>query len=310
MLNRGIRILNFDNSVVRQKELIARYASQTVDFTSLAEEARLFMSALGREKIIKALKGTDNSRPTFIGSGDFHHASEILSTSLEEPFCAIVFDFHPDWDILPPRFGCGSWVSRLLENRNMLKCVLIGMGSEDLSWPALQTGNLGALSGGRLEIYPFRHRPTTVYCRRISGNHSLRVEKGFLSNRILWHELEKEEDLGKFILDVIAGLPVRRAYVSIDKDCLKKEFALTNWEEGFLSLGQLISMLSVARENLDIAGLDITGDYSAPFVSRRLKNFLSRLDHPAALPVDGLRDDFILRVNEKTNLEILRAVIP
>ncbi|MDD5771707.1 MAG: hypothetical protein PHO81_05675, partial [Candidatus Omnitrophica bacterium] len=99
-------------------------------------------------------------------------------------------------------------------------------------------------------------------------------------------------------------------YISIDKDCLKNDFALTNWEEGFLTLKQLLVMLKILRDNLEIIGLDITGEYSPVSVSGRLKGLFSRLDHPRRLAADGCSPDSVIKVNEQTNLDILQALFP
>ncbi len=307
MLDRSIRVLNFDNSVIRQLTLLNRYQTEVIDFTGLASSARFFMSGGLRGKIADSLNFQEKNYPTFLGSGDFHHISEILTAQINEPACLVVFDFHPDWDILPPRFGCGSWVSQALKNRNISKCLLIGMGSDDLSGFALLTGDLAALAANRLEIYPFRHKPSRVYFRAIAENNSIVAKKCFLSNRIIWHELEKE-DLAEFTLKLIKQLPTQRVYISIDKDCLKSDFALTNWEEGALRLDQLLVMLRLMRENLDIIGLDVVGDYSVPVISGRLKAALSRLDHPKKLAVDNCPEDLIQKVNEQANLQILQEL--
>jgi len=308
MLNKAIRILNFDDSIIQQSGLFRQHQVKVVDFKDLAASARLFMTAGVRKKIASALIPQEKSYPTFLGSGDFHHISEVLTAQIEQPACLIVFDFHPDWDSLPPRFGCGSWVAQALKNKNITKVVLIGMGSDDLSGFTLQAGSLDALADGRLEIYPFRHKPSRVYFRPIAANPSIITERGFFSTRIIWHELERENLTG-FTTDLIKRLPTDKVYISIDKDCLKSDFALTNWEEGYLSLDQLLTMLKLIRENLDIIGLDITGDYSPPVISGRLKSTISRLDHPKKVAADNSPRDLILKVNEQANLRILQEAL-
>jgi arginase family enzyme len=308
MLNKAIRVLNFDNSITSQSGLFLEYQARVVDFTDLAASTRLFMSGLVREKIAARLSFQERNYPTFIGSGDFHHISEVLTAQIDQPASLFVFDFHPDWDSLPPRFGCGSWVAQALKNKNISKCILIGAGSDDLSGLALQSASLGALASGRLEIYPFKHKPSRVYFRSVPANESVIARRSFLSSRILWHELENE-NLTEFMLGLIKRLPGQKVYISIDKDCLKSDFALTNWEEGHLSLNQLLSMLKPLRDNLDIIGLDITGDYSYPLISNSLKAALSRLDHPKRVAADNCPKDLILKVNEQVNLRILQEML-
>jgi len=307
MLDKSIRVLNFDNSVTQQTKLLSRYQAEIIDFTSFASSARFYMSWAVRKGIADSLATQKKKYATFLGSGDFHHISEIITSQIDQPACLIVFDFHPDWDILPPRFGCGSWVSQALKNKNILKVLLLGMGSEDLCAAALQTANLTSLRDNRCEIYPYRRKPSRVYFKRVSENHSITTQKSFFSTKITWHELEKE-DLSEFTLKLIKQLPSQKVYISIDKDCLKKEFALTNWEEGFLNLDQLLTMIKLMRKNLDIIGLDVVGDYSLPLISDKLKGFLSRLDHPKLSVVNNYPAETISRVNEQTNLKILEEV--
>ncbi|MDD5595412.1 MAG: hypothetical protein PHY94_04095 [Candidatus Omnitrophica bacterium] len=309
MLDRGIRVLNFDNSIIAQRKLFSAYPAEIVDFISLAHRARLFMSPGVRKKILSTLASGNKNYPYFLGSGDFHHISEILVSRIDAAACLVVFDFHPDWDILPPRFACGSWVSQALKNKNITKCILIGAGSEDLSFPALQTANLGALASGRLEIYPYRHKPSRVYFRHVAQNRSITIQKGFFSNKIIWSQLEKE-DLAAFTLKLIRRLPTGKVYISIDKDCLRGDYALTNWEEGFLQLEQLLTMLRLMRENLDIIGLDITGDYSLPRIPNKIKAAISMIDHPGKPSADNCPGDLISSVNEKVNLSLLEEIFP
>ena len=52
------------------------------------------------------------------GSGDFHHLSALWIRRLTEPFVLVSFDNHPDWDVRPPRWGCGGWINRASSSRS------------------------------------------------------------------------------------------------------------------------------------------------------------------------------------------------
>jgi hypothetical protein len=305
----NVRILNFDASIASQQQLASRYYPQIIDLLDIGPSVRLWMDIPARDEIAKRLGGPKRNSLTFIGSGDFHHISSILTGQLQEPACLIVFDFHPDWDTLPPRLGCGSWVTAALNNNNILKCLLLGASSDDISsgW-CLQNANLRSLKDNRVEIYPYAHKPSQVFFRGVPGNISLKSKKNLFRTRIYWNEL-KNYNLEGFFASLIRRLPVKRVYVSIDKDCLKKEYALTNWEEGLLSLDELLSMLRIIRENLDIAAADVTGDYSEPIISGRWKKFLSGLDHPADIPAKKYSAEQIIALNQETNLRILETLL-
>ncbi|MFA4888620.1 MAG: hypothetical protein WC628_03470 [Candidatus Omnitrophota bacterium] len=227
---------------------------------------------------------------------------------IDTQFCLIVFDLHPDWDSLPPRFACGSWVSASLKNKNILKCILMGVSSEDISTWNIQSADFSALKNNRLEIYPYVHKPSIVFLKPVPENISLEVKRGLLNHKISWGEL-KGRDLSSDLLSIIKRLPSKKVYLSIDKDCLSKDYALTNWEGGVLPLEELLLMLKVVKENVEIIGVDITGDYSPAYVSGKLKALCSRLDHPKDFSAKGFDEAHINAANEATNLKILQLLV-
>lgn len=309
MLAQHIRILDFDGSVTKQRELLLRHESEIVDMRDIGPQARFWMGSKVRARIWTRIKDSPKNSATFLGSGDFHHVSEILISQFDEPLSVIVFDNHPDWDILPIRLNCGSWVSRILKRKNIKKVVLIGPSSRDISTFIIQTANLSSLEGGRVEIYPVEHGPSVAFLKKVPKNRSIGADKRGVFTRIRWHEL-KDMDLANFIEDVLKRLPTEKVYISIDKDCLKKEYALTNWEEGLLTLGQLTSMLKSIEQAKEPVGLDITGDHSKIAASGILKKIASYLDHPRNIAAGRLEEEQVTAVNEETNLSILNAVIP
>jgi arginase family enzyme len=307
MLNKSIRILNLDNSVIKQQKFTSQYKTEIIDLSDLGSQARLWMNKKMMNYIEERIQGSEKNSITFLGSGDFHHISHILINQFEQPLSLIIFDFHPDWDTLPPRFGCGSWLTQTLKNKNILKCVLIGVSSTDISSWWIESGNLDSLKSDRVEIYPYSHKPSLAFFKDVPTNISLKIEKGFFYNKLYWNEL-KGKDLTEFFLSLLKRIPTEQVYVSIDKDCLKKEYALTNWEEGHMSLEEFLLVLKLIKENLDIIGMDITGDYSKICLVGNYKRFFSKLDHPKNIDAEKFAEPFITATNEKTNLKILELL--
>lgn len=305
MLNGGIRILNFDDSITGQVRLLSQYKPEIINLLDLGPRARLWANNQTKLEIDSRINnGASVNKISFLGSGDFHHISNILINQLDTELSVIDFDFHPDWDILPPRLGCGSWVSASLKNKKILKFILLGVSSQDISTMRLQSANLASLKGGRLEIYPYAHAASSVYFRRIPKNVSVQARGSFFINKISWNQL-KDKNPDAFMLSIIGRLPTKRVYLSIDKDCLKNEYAVTNWEEGLMPLDALCSMLKVIKENTDIIGADITGDYSPVVIKGKLKELCSRWDRPKGIKAETLSPSEINRINEETNLKIL-----
>lgn len=303
-----IRILNFDDSVARQPGLVEKFSPAVVDLTAVGPRVRLWADDKIASNVAAALDPEFRHAVTFLGSGDFHHVTSLLLEQFTEPITLIVFDHHPDWDILPPRLGCGSWVTRALKRPNIRKAILFGMASDDISTGSIQTGNLQSLRHNRLEIYPYAHPPTTAFLKRVpTDNVSVKVQDGIFRQKIFWHEL-KGGNLSEFFFELLSRLPTKKVYVSIDKDCLPQKWSLTNWEEGRLPLPDFLFLLKLIRENLDIVGLDIVGDYSPVKINGRVKNFFSRLDHPKQFSAAQQSHAAIQKVNERLNQTILETL--
>ncbi|MFA5146910.1 MAG: arginase family protein [Candidatus Omnitrophota bacterium] len=307
MSRKNVRILNFDSSITRQKTLIEKYAPDIVDLTDIGPAARMWFSDNSEGEINRRLDLRPPAAINLLGSGDFHHVSRLLIERIDGPLCVIGFDMHPDWDILPPRLACGSWVNGALENRNVLKFLLIGASSDDLSAPWIESGNIGAFRDGRLEIYPYSHAPSYVFFRDVPENLSVIVEKMLFFRRIWWTELAGK-NMTDFFRGVLERLPSRKVYVTIDKDCLKREYAFTNWEAGRSTLEEVLSILRLIKEKTDIVGADITGDYSPVRVKGVLKKMASYIDHPKGRGTVAADDDLRRETNESTNLRILEAL--
>lgn len=63
----------------------------------------------------------------FIDSGNYHYMSRIFTDYINEDFCLVVFDHHPDMQ--ETSFGgilsCGSWVMNTMDNNPHLKEVIV-----------------------------------------------------------------------------------------------------------------------------------------------------------------------------------------
>ena len=303
MLNNNILILNFDDSLTPQKGL-ARHKVDMVDLKDMGPQARFWVSNKDKLAIEKRIPARTAGAITFLGSGDFHHISETLIARHDEPVSVIDFDFHPDWDIVFPMLHCGSWASRVMKTLNVPKLVMVGPASRDMSPFSMHTGDLGSLKDDRIEIYPYSRKPASVFFRSVPPNISFETKKYPFLTRVSWNELRKK-NIMEFFMHVIKRLPTKKVYVTVDKDCLGTGDALTNWDQGSLPLDDLLLMLKMIKDNLDIVGMDITGDYSPIGIDGIFKRLVARLDHPKNVTAAGLPASRVTEVNERTNLKIL-----
>lgn len=220
---------------------------------------RLRFSAPAREIAAFGRELGEKLAPFLVyGSGDFHHLSALWVRRQSRLTTVISFDNHPDWDIRPPRWACGSWVNRALECPQIQKLSVWGCGNFECWWPARIFGNNRAERSGRLEVHPWADD------RRARE----RKRRGAIL-RENWRE--------KFS-QFVRGLGAAQVYLTIDLDCLRAEEAATNWESGRFHLEEVAWALELLGDRIG-AG-DICGAWSEPIYARRKQRFASEMDHP------------------------------
>jgi arginase family enzyme len=206
--------------------------------------------------------------PAFLvyGSGDFHHLSALWLRKLMDPFVLVSFDNHPDWDVRPPRWGCGGWINRALELPQLRKVSVWGCGNFECWWPRKLFGNLRAEREGRLEVHPWADdRPAGGRDRR----------GAILQSN--WQE--------KF--EQFAGeLSGANLYITVDLDCLRPGDAVTNWENGRFTLDDVAWAITQLRAKAKVVAGDICGAYSPPKYARLKQRFAAEMDHPKFSAVD------------------------
>jgi arginase family enzyme len=218
------------------------------------------------------------------GSGDFHHLTALWGRRVAEPFVLVSFDNHPDWDVRPPRWGCGGWVNRALELPRVEKICVWGCGNFECWWPWQIFGNRRAEREGRLEVHPWADdRPLSDQARR-----------GAIL-RANWRE---------HFAEFVRALGKSNVYVTIDLDCLRAEEAVTNWESGRFTVEDVAWALTQLRgSSAQIVGGDICGAFSSPVYARRKQRFAAEMDHPK-LPAPDLE------TATKINLRAFEALWP
>jgi hypothetical protein len=89
------------------------------------------------------------------GSGDFHYLTALRLRCVARPIVVVSFDNHPDWDVRPPKWGCGGWVNRALELPHVRQVSVWGCGNFECWWPHQIFGNRRAERAGILEVHPW-----------------------------------------------------------------------------------------------------------------------------------------------------------
>ncbi|HTH16232.1 MAG TPA: hypothetical protein VL974_06235 [Magnetospirillum sp.] len=283
-----LRLLDLDGSVRDQN--VFPSTAQVLDLGNEADSLRFWADTAAMRRFgqrIGAARAPEGNGPvvTFVGSGDFHHLTVALLAAVPEPVSLVHFDNHPDWVTFPPAYHCGSWVNRVIELPLVKRVVTIGPCADDLAWPQLKGGNLTALKNRTLEILPWRHGPS-----RLLGKPDIH-----------WTALADRPDRAELLTDLFDRLPTEAVWISIDKDVLRPEEAVTNWDQGEMPLSALEEAVRLLAGRRRIIGVDVCGEYSPPAFASPLKRIAAWLDHPRSsspVPAD-------LQRNAATNQRLL-----
>jgi hypothetical protein len=230
----------------------------------------------------------------FAGSGDFHHVTSLLieraAARAGGPLTVLHFDNHPDWVRHARGRHCGSWVGEAARLPGVAKVITIGVCSPDIGRRRSQRGDLSLIGEGRLDLYAWRAP---------DGGEAVALEGRS------WPTITALGEAA-FIARLAAEIPTREIYVTIDKDVLAAEDAVTNWDQGQASVGFLIDAIEAAAEGRRVVGADVVGDWSNAVygdgpVAVMLKRGEAMLDQPWSRPGPQAAS----AVNEAANLRLL-----
>ncbi|MDI1365134.1 MAG: hypothetical protein PSX79_09745 [bacterium] len=120
-----------------------------------------------------------------------------------------------------------------------------------------------------------------------------------------WPSIEAMGEDG-FIELLTSRIATPAIYITIDKDVLRASDAITNWDQGRLSLDHLERMIRAVAGRARVIGADVVGDWSPPRygpgpVSALLKIGEAFLDQPRG----GAPAGIARRTNQAANLRLL-----
>ncbi len=310
-VNPALNILDLDHSLTAQPAIRDRLhdgRAIRMDLLNLGPRLRLWSTERTYRRFAEQL--SFRARPTgnrpeiyFVGSGDYHHLTPAFLTELPEPVTLIHFDNHPDWVHFAPRRHCGSWVNRALKLPNIKRIITLGPCSDDLQSPQLKGGNLGALKRGNLQMFPWVHPPSKVWGQIGDGPGHQQID-----DHLHWRNLA-DLDWSVFLDSLLASLPTRAVWITIDKDVLASEDAATNWDQGGMRLTHLLAAVRALAKGKRVLGIDVCGEFAAPAFSNPLKRWEAKSDQP---PAERWSEDDLQR-NAQTNaalIELFEELFP
>lgn len=261
-----------------------------------------------RERLTHARGVEPEPSLVFMGSGDFHHVSAfLLASALDSHSGGITLvhiDNHPDWVTFEKGTHCGSWINRIIDHPLVRKIITVGVCSNDLQRPESKLANLSLLSQGLLELYPYDHEPSYV-----TNNYGIGASFQQVGNHLHWKTILAVGE-NRFIDYLLSRIDTFNVYLSIDKDVLSRNDAITNWDQGRMRLPYLLTVIKEISKHHRIVGADIIGDYSKPSYSGGLRARLSKhyeafKDQPRGRP----DPEEAAKVNNAVNRALLEVFI-
>lgn len=179
-----------------------------------------------KKKLIRKIAPYGPEGIHFIDSGNYHYMSKLWTDKIRQPFSLVVFDHHPDMQ--PALFD------------NLMSC--------------------GCWVKEVLDSNPYVQKVCIVGA---SEELAEEIDESYLNRLIFYSDqsFSHEETWEKFVHEHIYE-PV---YISVDKDVLNPESAVTNWDQGTFSLDELDELLSIILRKQHVIGVDICGECSLTF---------------------------------------------
>ncbi len=303
--------LDIDSSLSSQKDLCTKL-QEVVELHRLENDLRLWANEKGLKKLKEVINDLRerHKQPwlTFIGSGDLHHLTLLLLETLPNkfrPITLIVIDNHPDWSTQPPVFHCGNWVSGALKLDWIDQIILVGQDSNDLNGCNFVFSPMKELCRGRIRIHPYKRKKSLIpfrWIKELRGVES--VQMCFYGTEIRYKTI-KSTGAKAFFEELASSLKGTNVYLSIDKDCLKSDFAITDWEEGQLSLDDIETAIEEFMKNCNVVGGDICGEKSP----KPLGGLLKRIDSNRIFNHNLIDFFHVNQINEETNLKLLELFL-
>ena len=291
------RVLDLDGAVCRQEGLLRRVRPDVLPLRRWGPQVRLacrWGAFRAFERQVRELIGSaTDARPwlTFVGSGDFHHASLALLRRLREPCNLLVLDKHPDWMRRVPLLHCGTWLYHAARLPHVRRIFHVG-GELDFDNAYRWLAPWRLLRSGKIVVVPA--------VRRFRGRQWARVSHEPLRQRP--DEPARRERVAECLEPFRKELAARPLYVTLDKDVLSADEATVNWDSGYLVKSEVLDLIRAFRAAAGgTAGMDVVGDWSPV----RLHGLLRRVFHWTEHPAFAVNPVAATALNERLNLDLM-----
>jgi Arginase family len=261
----GITIFNVDDSISAQSEFLQRFHAKinTKSLQSFQTCMRLWSSKRNFSKASDEMELAGSSQLALLGSGDYHYLTLALLEQHKSPLTLVLFDNHPNWLRQPHQYRCSTWIYEAARLPHVERIVIVGLENGDLCGKKFLAGDIESYLSKKIVLLPY------------SG-----VEVAVSKQSTLQLQSQLKQSLKAGVQEILDAISTTNVYVSVDKDCLRAEDAITNWEQGTLPLETVTACIEAIRAQHTIVGADTVGDYSPPVFTSPFKWGSSFLNRP------------------------------
>ncbi len=261
----GICVFDFDQSITAQTEFLLRFRAKvtTKPLTQFQTKMRLWCSPICFAKVSGAMKMSQKSQFALLGSGDFHHLTLALLQQHQMPLTLVLFDNHPNWTRPQQQYRCNTWIYAAARLPQVERIVIVGLENGDLCGKKFQDGDVESYLNKKIILLPYS-----------SVEISVNAQETFQLQSQLKHSLKAG------VQEILDAISTEHVYISVDKDCLRAEDAITNWRQGTLPLVTVTTCIQAICKQHMIIGADTVGDFSPPVFASLFKWIGSFLDRP------------------------------
>ncbi len=244
-MNFDVAILNFSKIYDQESFYLSDKSSHFVDLSGISG-TNCMCDDEAKNTILKGIAecsmSADNGAVSsflpyglhYIDNGNYHYVSSIYLSQVKEPFSLMVLDHHPDMQ--RPMFdilSCGGWIVDVLDNNEFVRDVhVIGADKKLID-------ELPDADKAKVRFYDIED----VFGKEPDGRITISLPN--------------------------SSFPI---YLSIDKDVIKKDELVTNWDQGEAEAEQVLEFVRVLKGrsagagnglnegNLRLLGVDICGE--------------------------------------------------
>lgn len=214
------------------------------------------------KELEKIISNTDTAGINFLGSGNYHYMTYVLMQKIDKPFTLILFDHHTD--MKPSMF------------EGLLSCGCWVKRALDENKYLKQVIIIGA-SEKLVDSIEDKYKDR-VFC---------------YSEQDIEHDLSWTSFLKKTI-----RYPI---YISVDKDVIDNYEVKTNWDQGSLTLKEMIEIFEYLKNNNEVIGIDVCGECSSyeEIAAEYIKD--SKINNEANKRIEQAAEEIIIKQEGMVN---------